>query len=155
MIEFVMSRVWMVIAGVAVMAVIVASFAGLDRNVQREVEMEGAETLAAVMNELAAWEGQGETRVEVDGLLIEREATIMICPGSIWVNGPSSSRAVGCATDLILVDGGRQVDSLELAHGDHVVIRTAGDGIVQLEKVSATARTAETNLSHSSAVLYR
>jgi len=133
-IEFVMSRVWMVVAGLAVAAVIMAAFGGLNDGIAEHRSMAGAGSIADLIEELEAEAGAAEMRVTMDGMIADGE-TIVIHPGSIWVQGDGRSRAVACSSNIILFDNGRTVDELRLASGDVIVVR-ASSGTVQLEKVS-------------------
>jgi RsiW-degrading membrane proteinase PrsW (M82 family) len=58
MIEFVMSRVWMVIVGLAMAAVILAAFGGLNENIADSRSMAGAEAIAGIIDDLEDEEGR-------------------------------------------------------------------------------------------------
>lgn len=130
-----MSRVWMVIAGLAVAAVILAAFGGLNDSIAGRHGTAGAESIAKVIEELEAEDCTLEMRLSLEELMVDREDVIVIHPGSIWVLGDGKSRAVACSSNIALLDNGQQVDELRLGCGDALVIR-ASSGTVQLEKVS-------------------
>lgn len=135
MIEFVMSRVWMVIVGLAMAAVILAAFGGLNENIADSRSMAGAEAIAGIIDDLEDEEGSVELRIEIDEMIADRGTVLIIHPGSIWVQDEAGRRAVACSSDIVLLDGGQRVDELRLLSGDVVVIR-ASAGEIQLEKVS-------------------
>jgi hypothetical protein len=151
MIEFILSRVWMIMAGIAVMVVIVAAFDGLQDHMTQEAFTDGAEVLSEMIDAMEQ-EGQGEVRVEMDALLSSSGTTMEVRPGSIWMHNGDQTRAVECPS-IQLVDRGVHVPSITLTRGDAVIIRSTNGGPVQVEKVSATALTPSTNLMHSSTVL--
>ena len=68
MIEFVLSRAWMVIAGLAMTAVVLAAFNGLDKGVHDGVNLEAAEALTGVIEEMGTVRGSAEIRIPVDDL---------------------------------------------------------------------------------------
>jgi hypothetical protein len=152
MIEFVLSRVWMVIAGLAMIAVVLAAFNGLDQGVRDGADIEGAKALVGVIEEMSTVHGPAELRVQVDELLMGKGTFLEVRPGSVWVHGPDHARAVTCPTAIVLIDGGDVTDKLVLRSGDLVAVRTDGSE-VQLEKVFTTSLTASVNLAHSSSVL--
>ena len=135
MIEFVMSRVWMVIAGLAVAVVILAAFGGLNDSIAQSRNMTGAESIAEVIAELEAGDGTAEMSITIDRMIADKGDVILIHPGSIWVLGGGKGRAVACSPDIALLDNGQRVDELRLGCGDVIIIR-AFSGQVQLEKVS-------------------
>ena len=133
--EFVLSRVWMVIAGLAITVVLLAAFAGLDRDISDQEGQEGARTLARMIDALEDEGGSAEMRIEVDEVIAGQGTTLIVRPGSIWVEDGRTSEAVACSGSIVLLDDGHRVDSLQLTRGDVVVIRSSA-GQVQLEKVS-------------------
>lgn len=136
MMEFVMSRVWMVIAGLAITAVLLTVFAGLDRSITEQEGQEGARTLARMIDALEDEGGSAEMRLEIDEVIAGQGTTLVVRPGSLWVEDGRTSEAVACSSSIVLLDDGHRVDSLQLARGDVIVIRSSA-GQVQLEKVSA------------------
>ena len=126
---------WMVVAGLAVAAVILAAFGGLNDSIVERQRNAGIESIADLIAELEAEDGAVEMRIAVDGMVVDREDVIVICPGSIWLLGDGESRAVACSSNIALVDDGQRVDELRLGSGDVLVIRVS-EGAVQLEKVS-------------------
>jgi len=136
MMEFVLSRVWMVIAGLAITAVLLAVFAGLDHSISDQEGQAGARTLARMIDALEDEGGSAEMRVEVDELITGQGTSLVVRPGSIWIEDGRTSEAVACSGSIVLFDDGHRVDSLQLARGDVVIIRSSA-GQVQLEKVSA------------------
>ena len=135
MMEFVLSRVWMVVAGLAVMAVLLAAFAGLNQGIEDRSEIEGAESLAGMIDRLEGEEGSVAIMVDLDRTITDPETCFVLNPGSIWVHGGGSAHAVAVSEDVILFDNGSKVDSLRLEKDDHIVIRSTS-GEVQVEKVS-------------------
>lgn len=157
MMELVMSRVWMVIAGTVLAGVVMAAFSGLDERTENAVTMEGASTLARTIISLSSGEHEGVVVIEADDILPAGHRHLTICDGSIWIVEGPSARAVVIPLGTILLDGEARTDRLMVVAGDVLIIRsctsTEGSRTVQLEKVSATNLTASTNLLHSSAVL--
>ena len=135
MIEFVMSRVWMVVAGLAVAAAVLVAFGGLNDSITEHRSTAGAGSIADLIDELEAEDGAAEMRVAVDRMIADRGTALVIYPGSIWVQSDGQSRAVACSSNIALLDNGQRVDELRLGSGDVIVIR-ASSGTVQLEKVS-------------------
>jgi hypothetical protein len=158
MIEFVMSRVWLVIAGLAVAGVVVLSFTGLDDGARDKVAVDGANTLGGLIEELQNNGQTGEVRVDGQDILFDDDHTLRVCNGSIWVQSGSREHAIDGPRDLVLVEGHRDVDGLTIQRSDQIILRSFmvnGQIVVQLEKVDATSLTASTNSLHSSSVLYR
>lgn len=135
MMEFVLSRVWMVMVGLAFMAVIVAAFAGLDQRMMERSDAEGAEALAGIIRDMGHEEGYVEMEIDLHRTIASPETELTICPGSIWIQKEGIGRAVACSSDIDLFDNGKRVDSLHVARDDRLVIRSSS-GQVQLEKVS-------------------
>ena len=69
MMEFVLSRVWMVIAGLAVMAAILASFAGLNGSVERGMDREGVSALSSMVSDLQRSGATADLKVAMRDLL--------------------------------------------------------------------------------------
>jgi hypothetical protein len=132
--------------------VVLAAFNGLDKGVHDGVNLEAAEALTGVIEEMGTVRGSAEIRIPVDDLIIGTGTVLEVRPGSVWVRGPDQARAVNSPTVVVLIDGGNPTDRLTLRPGDTVAVRTDGRE-VQVEKVSATSLTASTNLRHSSGVL--
>jgi succinylglutamate desuccinylase len=135
MMEFVLSRVWMVIAGLAVMAVLLAAFTGLNQGMEERSDIEGAYSLAGIIDRLEEEEGSVVMEVDLDRTIADTETYFVLCPGSIWVHSGGSAHAVTSSGKIVLFDNGVMVDSLRLEKGDRIVIRSSS-GEVQVEKVS-------------------
>ncbi len=156
MIEFVMSRVWLVIAGLAMAAAVLVAFTGLDDGTRDKAAMDGANALADLIEDLRVKGQIGEVRVDGRDVIFDDGHSLRVCNGSIWVQSGQEEHAVAGPRDLVLVEEGRAVDSLTIRPGDQLVLRSfmiGGKIGVQLEKVDATSLTASTNSLHSSSVL--
>jgi hypothetical protein len=133
MIEFVLSRVWMVMAGLSVMVVVLAAFGGLDRSVERDADLAGASSLSAAVSDLQREGSTGELRVELNGVM-SGEASYTIYRWGIEVRGAGHGDEF---LDMVTLLDGAPVDRLEVGPSDVLVIR-AWSGQVQVEKVSTT-----------------
>ncbi|MDW5563485.1 MAG: hypothetical protein SA339_09690 [Methanomassiliicoccus sp.] len=135
MMEFVMSRVWMVIAGLAVLTVIMAAFAGLDRKAEEAVDMEGASTLSSVISDLQRNEATAEMAVDMGAMISDQQVTFSISTGTIEINEGRRRGIAGFYEAVTLIIDGQAVDRLEVGRDDVLLIRSSA-GKVQLEKVS-------------------
>lgn len=156
MIEFVMSRVWLVIAGLAMAGVVLVAFTGLDDGTRDRAAVDGANALADLTEELRTNGQVGEVRVDGRDVIFDDDYSLRVCNGSIWVQSGQKEHAVAGPRDLVLVEGNRTVDSLTIRRSDQLVVRsfmTGGKLGIQLEKLDATSLTASMNSLHSSSVL--
>jgi hypothetical protein len=124
MIEFVMSRVWLIIAGLAVVAVVLATFAGLDAGTRDRGAADGANALADLMEGLRTSGQVGEVQVDGRDLLFDDGHSLRVCNGSIWVKAGSKERAVEGPQDILLVEGNRCVDVLTIQRSDRLILRS-------------------------------
>lgn len=155
--ELIMSRVWLVIAGVMVTGAVLFSFGALDDHSRDAAEMEGAESLARSIGHLSSDVSEGTLVFEAKDLLPPNGDPLRVYNGSIWVGEGTSARAVDIGSPIALISDGERVDHLIVHSDDLLIIRSTGalEGReVQLEKVSATNLTVSTNFLHSSSVLY-
>jgi hypothetical protein len=156
MIEFVMSRVWLVIAGLAMAAAVLVAFTGLDDGTRDRAAVDGANALADLIGDLRTNGQTGEVRIDGRDVIFANGYSLRVCNGSIWVQNGQTERAVVGPGDLVLVEGSHIVDTMTIRPLDQLVVRSflsGGKMGVQLEKVDATSLTASTNSLHSSSVL--
>lgn len=158
MMELVMSRVWMVIAGLVLAGVVLSSFGALDDRTREAAELEGARALASTVEALGSNGQEGALTIIVDDILPDGHRSLTIYEGSIWIGAGPSAMAVTIPHGAVLMADEERVESLTLMAGDLLIARSYldpdGNRAVQLEKVSATNFTASTNLLHSFSVLY-
>jgi hypothetical protein len=129
MMEFVLSRVWAIIAGLVVMAAIMTSFAGLNGSIERGMDHEGASALSSMVSDLQRSGATADLKVEM------RE---MMRGHGPWTFERWGVHAGGAVTfhDLVtLIEGGREVGTMEVGPGDALMVRSVS-GEVQLEKIS-------------------
>jgi len=156
MLEFITSRVWMIIAGLVLAGAIMGAFNGLDRQTVDQAALDRASSLGDVIEEMR-WTGQtGEVRIDARTLLVDKSHSLVVNDGSIWVRSGGRSTAVDGPSGLVLLDDGTDVKELIVTWSDTVILSARAPGgtiVVQVEKVDATSFTASTNLLHSSSVL--
>lgn len=129
MMEFVLSRVWMVIAGLAVMAAILASFAGLNGSVERGMDREGASALSSMVSDLQRSGATADLKVEMRDLL-GGHGSFSIKRWGIDAGGSAAFHNM-----VALIEGGREVEAMEVGPSDALMLRSVR-GEVQLEKIS-------------------
>lgn len=129
MMEFVLSRVWMVIAGLAVMAAILASFAGLNGSVERGMDREGASALSSMVSDLQRSGATADLKVEMRDLL-GGHGSFSIKRWGIDAGGSAAFHNM-----VTLIEGGREVEAMEVGPSDALMLRSVR-GEVQLEKIS-------------------
>lgn len=152
--EFVLSKVWMVLGGLALAAVVTASFASLNLGAGAEQEMRGAEALSDILSGMSSTPG-GEMVIEIKDL-VSGDSCFVIRKGSVWLESGGVKKMIPSLANIIMLSDAGEVDELRLCCSDILRINSIAteDGVaVQLEKVDATAWTASTNLLHSSSVL--
>jgi hypothetical protein len=157
MMELIMSRVWLVIAGIMVTGAVLFSFGALDDHSRDAVEMEGAESLARSIENLSSDVSEGKLEFEAKELLPPNGDPLRVYNGSIWVGEGTSAQAVDIRSSLVLISDRERVDHLIIYGDDLLILRSSGaldEREVQLEKVSATNLTVSMNFLHSSSVLY-
>ncbi len=156
MMELIMSRFWLVIAGMMVTGALLFSFGALDDRSRDAAEMEGAESLARSIEALSSDVCEGTLMLEAKDLLPASGDPLRVYDGSIWIGEGASARAVDIGSSIVLISDGDQVDHLIIYSDDVLSIRSCGPlevRVVQLEKVSATNLMVSTNFLHSSFVL--
>jgi hypothetical protein len=154
MMEFVLSKVWLFIGGLTLLAVVLASFGSLNSNLQEDRDVEAAEGFSDVVQKMASAPG---CRMSFSGdEVVPEGARFTFQAGAIIAERGGHQRIVPVPIDVELIEGGRPVESLAIGRADVILLRSVEgpEGtIVQLEKVDATALTASTNLLLSSSVL--
>jgi hypothetical protein len=135
MMEFVLSRAWMVIAGLAVTAVILAAFSGLNGSVEREADLEGASALSEMISELQSKEDSLELRIDLGRIMLDQESTYLVREWGIELVENGYSRVAGTYNQISLIEDGRPVDCLHVGSKDILMIRSSS-GEVQVEKAS-------------------
>lgn len=156
MMELIMSRVWLVIAGMMMTGAVLYSFGALNDNDRYASEMEGAEALARSIESLGTSVPEGTVVFEAKDLLPAGGGPLRVYNGSIWIGERATARAVDLPTPVVLISDGARVDHLIVDGGDVLIIRSIGtleERVVQLEKVSAMNLMVSTNVLHSSFVL--
>ncbi len=156
MMELIMSRVWLVIAGLMVTGAVLYSFGALDDRGRSASEMEGAKSLARSIEVLRTDVCEGTLVFEAKDLLPAGGDALRVFNGSIWIGEGRTARAIDMSSPVVLISDGVRVDQLIIHEGDSLTVRSFGtleERKVQLEKVSAMNLTVSTNFLHSSFVL--
>jgi hypothetical protein len=156
MMDLIMSRVWLVIAGLMVTAAVLYSFGAMDDRSRNASEMEGAESLASSIEALSKDVYEGTLTFEAKDLLPAGGEPLRVFNGSIWIGEGTTARAVDISSPLVLISDGVRVDHLIVHGGDVLTIRSIGtpeEREVHLEKVSAMNLMVSTNFRQSSFVL--
>jgi len=156
MMELIMSRVWLVIAGLMMTGAVLYSFGVLDDNERNASEMVGAEALASSIEALSTSVHEGMVMFEAKDLLPNGGDPLRVYNGSIWVGDGATAQAVNMAAPVVLFSDGDRVSDIIVHSDDVLILRSIGalsEREVQLEKVSATNLMVSTNLLHSSSVL--
>ena len=155
MMEFLLSKLWLVIAGLALMAVVLASFGSLD---DRMAEGDLSRAMAATSNVLSEMETcpLGTTvRLTPE---MPSGSTMRIGNGTLWLVRDGNDLMLSCPAQVVAIENGRVVSFIEASPGMSITAtRAAVDGtivtVVQLEKTELSSSTASTNLLVSSSVL--
>lgn len=158
MIEFLWSRVALTACGLAIMAVLAASFTSLDDSRRDRAALDGAAEFAELLEHFPSYGVGAAADVEASRFLPTPGHTLQVANGSVWTVHGDDRRAVEGPAGLLLLSHGEEVGALELSHGQSVRLenREVGGRVVvavQLEKVSTMSSTAPTNLRHSASVL--
>jgi hypothetical protein len=157
-IEFLWSRVALTACGLAVMAVIMASFASLDDSSTDRAAIDGATELGELLERFPGC-GEGASMViEASRFLPTPEHSLIVANGSVWTMHDGKRTAVECSAPVLLCSNGEAAATLELRYGQSVrlenrIVDSKVLVTVQLEKVSTISFTASTNLLHSASVL--
>lgn len=157
MTEFLLSKLWMVIAGLAVMAAVMASFGSLDdRTAENGLKAEMAST-SNILEELSSCPVGTTVRIAPD---IPADSVLRVGNGSLWLVRDGPDLLMPIRSEVIAMEGGVAVPYIEARPGDlfsatRMEINGARSTVVQLEKTELSSFTASTNLRASSSVLYR
>ena len=157
MMEFLLSKLWMVITGLAVMAAVVAAFGSLDdRTAEGGLKTEMAST-SNILEELSGSPVGTTVRIAPD---IPADSVLRVGNGSLWLVRGGSDLLMPIRSEVIAMEGNVAVPYIEARPGDsfsatRMEINGMRSTVVQLEKTELSSFTASTNLCASSSVLYR
>ncbi|KQM11290.1 hypothetical protein AOA80_09020 [Methanomassiliicoccales archaeon RumEn M1] len=157
MMEFFLSKLWMIIAGLAVMGAILASFGALDDRTVEEGLMAEMASTSNILEEMNGCPVGTMVRIVPD---LPSEAVLRIGNGSLWLVRGGPDIMVEIHSEVVAMEGGLVVPYVEAAPGGAFIASRAEQNgtlvtVVQLEKTELSSLTASTNLRASSSVLYR
>ena len=157
MIEFFLSKIWMIMAGLAVMAVVMAAFGSLDdRTAEDDLRTELA-SVSNIMEELHSCPVGTTVRIVPH---LPPDSVLRVGNGSLWLVRDGPDVLLPIRSEVVAMEDGIAVPYVE-AHsgGSFLAFRAVLNGtqvtVVQLEKTELSSVTASTNLRASSSVLYK
>lgn len=156
MLEFLLSKLWMFIAGTAAIAVVLAAFGGLNGSLAEEGTRSAVEDVSGTLAELGSCPVGTTVRLAPD---LAPGTVIRVGSGAVWLVRDGGDLMVTGPTVVPRQDG-HPAAYVEAGPDDTIVAqRLLVDGktvtVVQVEKAAASSSTAATNRLASSSVLYR
>ncbi len=157
MMEFLLSKLWMVIAGLAVMAVVIASFGSLDDRTTEDGLRDEMASASNILEEMHGCPAGTTVRIAPD---IPADSIMRVGNGSLWLVRDGPDLVIPIRSKIVAMEDGIAVPFVETRPGGHfLATRVVIDGvqvtIVQAEKMKLSSFMASTNLRTSSSVLYR
>lgn len=154
MMEFLLSKLWLFLAGAAVLAVTVAAFGSLHDAFAEEGTRAAVDEVRSVLAELDGCPPGTLVRLAPD---LPSGSALRVGNGTVWLVREGADIGLAGPAVVALRDGSA-VAYIEARPGDVMVAerRTAGDSVVtfvQLEKAAASSSTALTNLWASASLL--
>lgn len=155
MMEFLLSKLWMIIAGLAVMAAVLASFGSLDDRTAEGDTMNALAATGDVLSEMESCPIGTTVRLSPE---IPSGSALRIGNGSVWLVREGNDLMISCSAKVTALENGEVIPFVEALPGQSITAtRASVDGtvvtVVQLEKTELSSSTAATNLFVSSSVL--
>ena len=162
MMEFVLSKLSLVVLGIVIVASFSGMFGGLDERTELRSARDCVSHVAEVFEKIASSNEEVECRLVMSELLPSKDCRLEVAEGSLWLIWRDLRCPAEVSQEFVLLDeingSATQVEKLSCGYGDELIIesRPVGDGralSVHMENVSTSTLTAFTNLSHSDIVL--
>ncbi len=151
MIEFILSKVVLISAGLVLIAMACSVFAQLDAGIVDHAAVKEAEGVADLLFQMDSALPTSRCRLVIGDLDLPSNSQVELANGSVWVRWPGGVVAAEGPRNLV-IDGQSQM----VLHEDDVLVVESIflDGkkclLLQSEKVDAISCIASTNLLHSS-----
>lgn len=158
MLEFFLSKMWLFLAGFALIGAVTSAFTQLNGDMVREDMTEVVADLSEAIEGVNGSPRGTTLTVRMDSLL-GPDRTAVVTNGSVWVEWSRGRVAAECSAEVVLLDGEATVDRLAIGLRDRLILtKSVVEGrsvtVVQLEKVETISLTTSTSLLASSSVLY-
>ena len=122
MMEFFLSKVWLFVCGIAVTAVLVMAFTGLDHNVSDSESQRRVDQLADVIDSAADFPDV-HLAVEISDYLPDADSAMRISNGYVSLVHGNVLRHAALHREMEIFDGlGFMVENCTLAHGDRLML---------------------------------
>jgi hypothetical protein len=160
--EFVLSKLLLVVLGVAIIASFAGMFGGLDERTELRSAKDCVSRLAEVFNRISSSNGVAECRLVMSEMLPSKDCRLEIARGSLWLIWNDLRCPAEISQEFALVEevnsSTMQAERLSCGYGDVLIveshfIRDKRMLSVHIENVSTSTLIAFTNLSHSEIVL--
>lgn len=121
MMEFFLSKVWLFVCGLAVTAVLVLAFSGLDHSVATDEAQRRVSQMADVLDSVSISTSGLNVTIEVADFLPDPDSVAKISKGYVCIGAGPERRYASLHTDIILTDpDGDVMENCTLVHGDRL-----------------------------------
>ncbi|MGD0817750.1 MAG: hypothetical protein ABR986_05050 [Methanomassiliicoccales archaeon] len=123
MMEFFLSKVWLFVCGIAITAVLVLAFSGMDHSVNDDEAQRRVAQLADVLDSVSESPNNVQMTITVSDYLPEGRSVIMISEGFVSLESGIERRYAPLHSATILTDcNGIIAEDLTLVHGDLLLV---------------------------------
>jgi hypothetical protein len=119
MMEFFLSKVWLFVSGLAVTAVLVLAFSGMDHSVAIDEVQRRVSQLADTLDSVSYSPNGMNVTIAVDDFLPEPGSVAKISKGYVYIGSGTERRYAPLHASMAITDRtGSVVDNCTLVHGD-------------------------------------
>ncbi len=123
MMEFFLSKVWLFVCGLAVTAVLVLAFSGMDHSVASDEVQRRVSQLADTLDSVSYSPNGMNVTISMDDFLPDPGSVAKISTGYVCIGSGTERRYAPLHASMMLTDRtGSVVDNCTLVHGDLLVV---------------------------------
>ena len=123
MMEFFLSKVWLFICGIAVTAVLVLAFSGMDHSVTDDEAQRRVSQLADILDSVSFSPNSLNMTITVGDFLPEDRSVVLIAKGYVTIESGTERRYATLHSTIIINDwNGTISENCVLVHGDRMLV---------------------------------